>query len=209
MTNFGCNLSQQTLMGLLPHTVDATTWFQALSNCLPAYQITTRNRVAAFLSQIFVESSKFTILQENLNYSAHNLTIVFPNFFDVKKSKEVEHNPETIANIVYANKMGNGNIRSGDGWNFRGRGLIQISGRYMYNQCSQELFGDNRLIQYPNQLLLPESAVLSSCWFWSKHNLNQLADVSDMTAITKKVTGGSTALDQRLALYKAILASLA
>jgi len=208
MTFSNCNFTEETLRTLLPRSVDAAVWFAALDENLNKYQITTKQRVAAFLAQTFIESGKFTILQENLNYSSQSLIAVFPSHFNIATANIAAHNPTAIANVVYANRMGNNNAMSGDGWLFRGRGIIQITGRYMYTLCSHDLYNDDRLVQNPDQLLQPENAVLAACWFWTTHDLNTYADNSDMVMITKRINGGTNLLDQRLAQYKAILASL-
>ena len=152
-------------------------------------------RQAAFIGQLCVESAHFSRLTENLNYSAEGLLKTFPKYFsNVIVANNYSHQPEKIANRVYANRMGNGDEASGDGWRFRGRGLIQLTGRDNYTA-----FGAANNV---DDLTLPKGAVDSAVWFYTvKHNLNPLADTGNITAITKAINGGTTALDERIKFY--------
>jgi len=204
---FSCNFTEPVLASLIPHTANATSWFAAFDSNLPIFEITTKLRVAAFLGQVFIESGRLTVLLENLNYSASGLLAVFPSHFNTSTATANARNPQAIANIVYGGRMGN--TEPGDGWKFRGRGILQITGRWSYNHFSQVLFKDDRLVQNPDIMLTEDIAVKVAGAFWNEHKLNGPADTSDMVAITKAINGGTNELDQRLATYKAVLAAVA
>lgn len=177
-------------------------YYEALQTLLIQYNIDTPLRIAHFLAQILHESGHFKYNEENLNYSAKALRSVFGKYFKTdKEAEEYARKPEKIANRVYANRMGNGDEDSGDGWLRRGRGLIQLTGTDNYKACSKALNID--LMKNPDLIVSnAEVCVETACWFWNKNNLNQYADKDDIVSITKKVNGGKNGLDDR----KAILA---
>lgn len=144
---------------------------------------------------------------ENLNYSADALRRTWPSRFMPELAMQVSRQPERIANIVYGGRMGN--VEPGDGWKYRGRGLIQITGRDNYAACSKALFGDDRLLRNPELLEQPEWACMSAAWFWDSRGLNSLADKGDIVGITKKINGGTNGLEDRKALYDKALKVLA
>jgi len=159
-------------------------------------------RVAGFLAQIAHESGGFNAVVENLNYSAKGLMGTFKKYFPNEElAKQYERKPEMIANRVYANRMGNGDEASGEGWYFRGRGIIQITGKNNYTKCSQSLFESNVLVENPDLLLETEYAIHSACWFWSAARLNELADIGDMKTMTKRINGGYIGLEDRINHY--------
>lgn len=200
--SFTCNFTSNTLQRMLPHNKHSAVWWQPLSQQLPAAQITTRLRVAAFISQCAHESSEFRVLQENLNYSALALQRVWPRHFPTAQlAQQYARQPQRIANRAYANRMGNGAEHTGDGWRFRGRGLIQLTGRNNYAACSSALFGSDQLLQEPDLLLQPQWAVASACWFWQRNALNRWADAADITALTRAINGGTNGLDHRIQLW--------
>jgi putative chitinase len=169
----------------------------ALEAVLPRYEITTPERVAAFLAQCGHESADFTVLQENLNYSAKGLASTWPKrFASEAAAAPYNRNPEAIANKVYSDRMGNGPEASGDGWKYRGRGAIQLTGHDNYAAFQADLGFDTMedAILYLESL---EGAVESAAWFWWKNNLNQWADKQDMTTLTKKINGGTLGLKER------------
>lgn len=181
---------------------DEENWYDAFYNNLPEYKINTLNRVAYFLAQTAHESMDFAALRENMNYSAEGLNKVFPNRFpSVKSALCLHRNPEKIANNIYANRMGNGAEITGDGWKFIGRGLIHVTGRSNYKDCSLFIFGDDRLLEQPQLLEERNNAVLSACWFWEKHKLNSLCDINDIEAMTRKINGGLNGIDDRKIRY--------
>lgn len=181
-------------------------WADALTPFMVASGITTPNRIAAFLGQVAVESAGFTVLTENLSYSAERLTAVWPNRFpNVLAAQPYARNPERLANRTYASRLGNGNEASGDGWTFRGAGLIQLTGRE-----NQEAFAKACGItgDVGGYLRTLKGAAQSACWFWSTRGLNTLADGWQITAISKKVNGGTTGLSDRINLSTKAKAAL-
>lgn len=180
-------------------------WLDGLNHCFDKYEINTPQRQACFLAQVMHESNSFKVLSENLNYSAQALMRTWPSRFpDIDTAEKFEHNPEKIANKVYAGRMGN--IEEGDGFAYRGRGLIQLTGRENYAN-----FGHNAgvdVLSNPDLLTTPEYASLSAGWYWNKRNLNELADKMDIEGITKKINGGTIGLEDRKARTQKVLAIL-
>lgn len=206
-------LSSDVLKKILTGNAEIDAWCQALNKLLPKYNITNKERIAAFIAQTAHESANFTALRENLNYSAQGLARTWPNRFAVPKTttpnllaNSIQRNPEAIANHVYGNRMGNGNVASGDGWKFRGRGLIQLTGKENYTRFSKVI--DKTLDQTIVYLETKEGAVESACWFWNNNNLNALADKQDMTTITKRINGGLNGFDDRMKKYNLMLSIL-
>ncbi len=200
-------LTVEKLTKCFPGTTDIPEWFAVLSKELPAYNITTDLQVAAFLAQCAHESANFTVLKENLNYSADALSKIFKKYFPTLLSAQPFHRKaEDIANKVYGNRMGN--TLPGDGFKYRGRGLIQVTGKENYTACSKYLYNDDRLITDPDFLLSKEGAVKSACWYWNSRALNELANLGDTKAITKKINGGYNGLEERIKNYEHILAIL-
>jgi len=170
-------------------------WEEPLQAAFIKYDINTPKRQAAFIGQCAHESSNFTKLEENLNYSPERLIKVWPSRFpDLIVADKYAHNPQALANKVYAGRLGNN--QEGDGWKYHGRGLIQLTGRENYERCGSSLGVD--LISNPNWLLDPKYAALSAGWFWNKHGLNELADQQEHGQITKRINGGTLGLDDRL-----------
>lgn len=194
--------TEDTVRQLLPKVKNFDEWYNNLLNILPEYDIDTPKRVAAFMAQCGHESGGFTLMQENLNYSAKGLVGTFKKYFPTEAhAKPYERKPQMIANRVYANRMGNGDEASGEGWYFRGRGIVQITGKNNYTKCSQSLFESNVLVENPDLLLETEYAIHSACWFWSAARLNELADIGDMKTMTKRINGGYIGLEDRINHY--------
>jgi len=171
-------------------------WEIPLNQVFVKYDLDTPKRQAAFIGQCAVESANFTRLQENLNYSAQRLTQVWPSRFpNISMAEPYANNPEKLADFVYAGRMGN--LQDGDGWKFHGRGLIQLTGRENYANCGSGIGVD--LIDNPDLLLTPQYTVLSAGWYWKKKGLNALADTQEYGAMTKRINGGLTGLDERIA----------
>jgi putative chitinase len=194
--------TEDAVRQLIPKVKNFDEWYNNLLNILPEYDIDTPKRVAAFMAQCGHESGGFTVMQENLNYSAKGLRGIFGKYFpndDI--AKQYERKPEKIANRVYGNRMGNGPEESGEGWYFRGRGIVQITGKNNYTKCSQSLFESNVLVENPDLLLETEYAIHSACWFWSAARLNELADVGDIKTMTKRINGGFIGLEDRINHY--------
>lgn len=171
-------------------------WLEPLNTTFQKYNISTPKREAAFIGQCSVESANFTRIQENLNYSAQRLMQVWPSRFpNISMAQPYANNPEKLANFVYAGRMGN--LQDGDGWKFHGRGLIQLTGRENYANCGSSIGVD--IIDNPDLLLTPKYATLSAGWFWNKHGLNLLADAQEYGTMTRRINGGTTGLDERIA----------
>jgi putative chitinase len=199
----------------------AGRWLPHVQAAFDRFNINTERQVAAWIAQCAHESAGFKMLTENLNYSADTMAVVWPSRFAVlgpdKKPVKVKgknqpnkfalalhRQPEMIANTVYANRMANGNIESGEGWKYRGRGLKQLTGKDNYTRCGQGLGMD--LVGNPDLLLTPEGASLSAAWFWSVNKCGPIADSGDFVALTKKINGGTIGLEDRQKRYKAVLA---
>ena len=196
---FDFDFTPEMLAKCITKNKNVQAWYDGLAIQLPTFGITTPARVAGFISQCQHESADFTVLTENLNYSAKGLMGIFKKYFpDEATALAYQRQPEKIANRVYANRMGNGPESSGDGWKFRGRGIVQLTGRANYAQCAMDLFQDDCLIQDPDLLLDPEWAVLSACWFWHKNQLNRFCDAGDVVGLTKKINGGTLGLAERI-----------
>ena len=171
-------------------------WLKPLNDTFVKYDISTPQRQACFIGQCQHESANFTKLEEGLNYSATRLMDVWPSRFpDMDVANQYANNPEKIANKVYGGRMGN--VEDGDGWNYHGRGLIQLTGRDNYANCGSGLGVD--LLGNPNWLLDPKYATLSAGWFFNKKGLNDLADTGDYETMTKRINGDVLGLDDRKA----------
>ena len=203
------NLTISQLRQLLPKNKYVEHWHHALSVLLPDYDIDTPRRVAAFIAQCAHESGGFNVLQENLNYKPQALRRLFSEYFPddaiagqycAKPNKQ-----EAIANRIYANRMGNGDESSGDGYRFRGRGLIQLTGRSNYQNFADSIEVDGRPLkidEVPAYLETFEGAAQSACWFWETNNLNKWADEGDILTLTKRINGGTIGLEDRKKHYE-------
>ncbi len=173
----------------------------ALNSLVDDFGHNTLYRQAAFLAQTGHESANFTAVKENLNYSQQALRRVFGKYFPTDElAAQYARQPEKIANRVYANRMGNGNEASGDGWKYRGRGLIQLTGKNNYVACGADLNRD--LVSDPTWLETAAGAVDSALWYWNKNSLNTYADAEDIRGMTKRINGGYHGLDDRIAKYE-------
>ena len=161
------------------------------------FGITTPLRAANFISQCVHECAELKAFEENLNYSEKGLLKVFPKYFNAETAKQYARKPEKIANRVYANRMGNGNEASGDGWKYKGRGAIGLTGRSNYLAYSTSGFCVGDLMAHPEWLAKSPGCYKSAMWFWWKNGLNAIADTGDVNAVTKRVNGGYNGLDSR------------
>lgn len=203
----------------------AVQWLPHISQAAHRYQIDALpRRIAAWLATIAHESARLTTTVENLNYSAAGLASTWPARFATRDAAtgrpikiaghyepsaaahRIARKPVQIANTVYADRLGNGAESTGDGWRYRGRGLIHITGRANYATTGDKLELD--LIERPELLEHPHYAALSAAVWWRGNGLNQIADTGDMAAVTRVVNGGLTGLDDRLKLYAAAVAYL-
>lgn len=179
-------------------------WYDAIIDITPKFEIDTVKRIAAFISQCAHESSNFKRVTENLNYSSKGLRLVFPKYFpSIELANKYARNPRMIANRVYANRMGNGDEMSGDGWRYRGRGLIQITGKDNYTRFANYI--GMTLSDVPGYMETYDGAVKSACWFWKINRLNRYADKGDIAGLTKAINGGYNGLDDRVEKYKKVL----
>ena len=173
-------------------------WLGPLEETFAKYDISTTQRQACFIGQCQHESENFTKLEEGLNYSASRLMAVWPSRFpSLDVAEQYANNPEKLANKIYSGRMGNGNEESGEGYAYRGRGLIQMTGKEAYANCGSGLGMD--FIGDPNWLVDPKYATLSAGWFWNKKGLNALADSGDIETMTKRINGGLIGLEDRKA----------
>lgn len=179
-------------------TVDPQPWITTLAPLLPQYNILSRKQIAAFLGQVAVESEYFQIMEEDLNYtSEERLMRVYPHEFPTHAMARTYINrPQAIANRVYAYKLGNGGEASGDGWAYRGSGLIQLTGRDMHMHYAT--WKGASVTNSSPALRTIAGAAESACWFWQLRNLNEFADMWDITEVTRIVTGGGQAALTRL-----------
>lgn len=190
----------------------ATAWLAPLELAMQRYQINTPLRQAAFLSQIGVESAGLTELVENLNYSEQALLALWPDHFDainaVAYGRTASHpaDQQMIANIAYGGRMGNGDAASGDGWRFRGRGAIQLTGRANYRQIGTAL--GLPLEQSPESAAQPHAASLIAGYYWLQHGCNRMADAELITAVSQAINGGDNGLQARWDLYGQALKAL-
>jgi putative chitinase len=161
-------------------------------------------RIAAFLAQTAHESGGFTAVKENLNYGAKGLMGTFKKYFPNEEiAKQYERQPEKIANRVYANRMKNGDEASGDGFKFRGRGLIQLTGRDNYTRFAKA--SDMTLDEVVAYLETPAGAVASAGWFWDVNKLNIYCDKDDFVGLTRRINGGTIGLADRKHHYEIAL----
>lgn len=191
-------ISVNQLSAIMPLAgVRARAFIDPINAAMSEFSIDTPAREAAFLAQSAHESAQLRDLVENLNYSADRLIEIFRRRFTLADASEYARKPERIANRVYAQRLGNGDETSGDGWRFRGRGIFQITGRANYSACSKSLFGDDRLVESPELLEQPEGACRSAAWFWQSRELNQWADSGDIKTLTLRINGGLNGWQER------------
>lgn len=197
-------LTLQQLKQLLPKNPYVEQWHHALSQLLPDYEINTPQRIAAFIAQCSHESAGFMFLKENLNYKAATLRKIFPKYFPTdelaQRYASMPNKQEAIANKVYANRMGNGDEASGDGYRYCGRGLIQLTGKQNYSWFAASL--GISVEEASEYLQTFEGAAQSACWFWETNNLNRFADAGDIKGLTKAINGGYIGLEDRIKHYE-------
>jgi putative chitinase len=183
-------------------------WVEALNETFERFGIATKTQQAAFIGQCSHECGNFRVLEENLNYAADRLMKIWPKRFPTMEAAQPYHrNPRKIANKVYASRMGNRDEASGDGYRFRGRGCIQLTGHSGYFHAGQACGVD--FVKEPDLVATPKFAALTAGWFWSTHDCNRLAEMKDWTALTKKINGGTIGLDDRIKHIKHALEVLA
>ena len=182
-------------------------WVDALNATFEKFGISTPRQQAAFIGQCGHECGGFRILEENLNYRAATLMKLWAKRFPTLEIANIyAGNPRKIANMVYASRMGNRDESSGDGYRFRGRGCIQLTGHTNSFHAGKALGVD--FDAQPDLVATPKYAAMTAGWFWSTHNCNALAEAADWTALTKKINGGTIGLDDRIKHTNEALAAL-
>lgn len=183
--------------------------YESLLPILIEYKIDSINRLAHFISQCAHESNNFSVVEENLNYSEDALLKLFPKYFTPNLVIDYARKPRFIANRIYAERMGNGSEMSGDGWKYRGRGYIQLTGKQNYTKFDK-VCNDN-ILDNPD-LVATKYPLISAAWFWSVNGLNDIADEgsdsSIVSKITKKINGGTIGLSDRITRFNKILGVL-
>ncbi len=198
-------------LGVLPFT--AVLWAPAISRACEKYGITTSILQAHFLAQILIESDYLSRLVENLNYSAVRMAQVWPNRFSANGkpnslARSLANNPELLANEVYANRMGNGDQSTGDGWAFRGVGPAMITGKANHQMIAEAL-GVEWGSYNPNWLTEPKPGARSAAIFFNRNGIAQAAADDDAVAVSKLWNGGTVGLKQRLELTEMAMEVLA
>lgn len=199
------NIDVSKFKKVFPDCKDAEVFCNLLDNLLPANGIDTKERVNMFLAQCGHESGGFTRFTEGLNYSAKGLRATFTKYFpDDATAISYERQKEKIANRVYANRMGNGPESSGDGWKYRGLGLIQLTGKDNFNNFSKDSGID--IVTDPEKYRTDLSVIIKTAiWFWNKNNLNKFADAKDIVGATKKINGGLNGILEREEFFNELL----
>lgn len=179
------------------HPTQARAFAEPLRAACALFDISTPARVGAFLGQLMHESSRLSRLEESLYYTTTaRLRAVWPSRFRTDaEAVPYVRNPKALANKVYASRMGNGDAESGDGWVFRGRGALQLTGRANYTRAQVDC--NRPYVSRPELVAEPSDAALTAAWFWSTNKLNDLADAWHIEAITRKVNGGTHGLAER------------
>ena len=180
--------------------VDAMTWAQPLNAAMDFWGVFYPKRIAGFLAQTSHESGCFTDVEEGMSYSAQRLMQVWPNRFPtLEMAREYERQPEKLANFVYARRMGNGDSLTGDGWAFRGKGPLQITGKLNHYRCGIAL--GLPLVEHPELLLEPYNGAMSAGWFWATHGCNELMDQDNFKEVCIVINGGLVGYDSRASAW--------
>jgi putative chitinase len=201
-------LTKDHIIHILHGNADAAAWADAALEILPKYEINTPNRIAGFFAQCGHESMNFTALSENLNYRAETLEKLFSKYFSKagRNAADYAKQPEKIANVIYASRMGNGDTASGDGYRFRGRGVIQLTGKDNYSAFALSI--KMTLPDVIEYVQTKKGALESACWYWNSRKLNIACDENDIVKMTKLVNGGIIGLEDRRKHYEQALAIL-
>lgn len=198
--SFDFDFTQEKVDQLIPNARYGTeVWFNEFNELLPVFGITSIGRVAAFIAQTAHESGGYTAMIENLNYAGDRLAAIWPKHFSDVDVSQYHRNPEAIANRAYRNRMGNGDEASGDGFKYRGRGLIQLTGKDNYKRFAE--YAGIAVEDAPEYIETPRGALHSACWFWYANDLNTYADAGDFTGMTKRINSSTIGLDDRIKHY--------
>lgn len=206
-------LTAEQFARLFPNAKDPQSWVDSMNNVFPKYEINTPKRIAAFLAQCGHESGGWRVFTENLNYSAGRLMVIFKKYFPTEElANAYAGQPQKIANRVYGGRLGNGPEESGDGWLYRGRGPIQLTGKNNYRVFAKYMFEENliedeeKILNNPDLVAATATAdrkfaLMSAIWFWNKNKLNVEADAGNLESMTRKINGGLNGLEDRIILY--------
>jgi putative chitinase len=182
-------------------------WVDALNETFSRFNLTSNNQKAMFIGQCSHECGNFRLLEENLNYKAATLMKLWPKRFpSLEFANQFAGNAKRIANSVYANRMGNRDEASGDGYRFRGRGALQCTGHSTYFHAGKALGVD--FVMQPDLIATPKYAALTAGWFWETHKLNPPSDALDYQKVTRIINGGTIGLDDRIKHVQQALAVL-
>ena len=191
-------ISKEQLKQIMPSCTaeNLEKYVGPLNDTMQRYEINTPLRQAHFLAQVAHESEQLKHVVENLNYSQARLIQVFPRYFrTIEEAAPYNRQPEKIANRVYSNRMGNGDEASGEGWKFRGRGLIQLTGKENYKKASDAIGVD--FVSNPDLVQGPVYATLTAGWYWDSRELNKPADADNIYKVTKLINGGTIGIESR------------
>ena len=181
-------------------------WSEPLTTTFTTFGMNDVKKQAAFIGQCSHECNRFKTLEENLNYRAETLQKLFGHKFQPNEFALYAHQPEKIANRIYANRMGNRDEKSGDGWRFHGRGCIQLTGHDNYYHFGQSVQRD--MVKEPQLVATPMYAALSAGWFWKTHGCNELAESGNNEGLCRRINGGLFGLEERNELTRKALAVL-
>lgn len=194
-------MTPMQLKAVFPACKDVSRWTDILATTAPDFGIDTETRFAMWVAQCGHESAQLNVLRENLSYSGRGLMHTWPSRFPTEEFANLfARQPQKLANYVYANRLGNGDDKSNDGWNYRGGGVIQLTGRAQYRVAGEALKLD--LEARPSRIEQPTIAAKVAAWYWQSHGLNELADKGDFDRITETINGpGKLGLEERRAFY--------
>lgn len=186
--------------------ITASQWQPWINEAMERWRINTPRKQAGFVAQMSHECGRFTVFEENLNYSAEGLARVWPGRYSVdpkavvkvpnELARRLHRNPELIANYTYASRMGNGDVASGDGWRYRGRGPKQITGFDNYSACGRAL--GLPLVSEPDMLMDPRYGAHAAGWYWYMRGCNEVMEANDYREVTKRINGGFIGHDKRV-----------
>ena len=174
----------------------SAVWVDPLNETFEKFGLDTKMEQACFIGQFSYESNHFKDLAENLNYRAETLVKLWPKRFTPELAASYAHQPEKIANFIYANRMGNRDEASGDGWRFRGSGLCQLTGHDNFYHAGKAIGVD--LVANPDLARTPQYAAATAGWFWQAHNCDKYANAKDYNGLTKVINGGLFGAEQRV-----------
>jgi len=197
-------ITEEQLKKILDNS-DVQEYVLAMNELFPKYDITTVQRAAGFIAQTAHESNGYKVLSENLNYSSAALNKIFKKYFSGTGLDAAQYNrqPEKIANVIYANRMGNSGTASGDGWKYRGGGILQLTGKSNYTAFGKTV---NKTPEEATVYVrTPKGAIESALWFWKTNNLNLFCDNNDVLGMTKRINGGTIGLAEREHNFKTAL----